>query len=154
LNDAELDSRQMHFVRQIVNYTVKNGMMKDLSVLQESPFTEQGSISELFDDAAVFMDLRSVIERINRNGGFLQFFFREIGFLRVLICHELFLKLGFIKSQPFSIIRRNPSNQAHIFPVHPFGGQCQAPSCRFLKNDAQHPSRDAFCKTPSIVQYC
>jgi len=67
LNDAELDSRQMHFVRQIVNYFVKNGMMKDLSVLQESPFTDQGSISELFDDVAVFMDLRSVIERINQN---------------------------------------------------------------------------------------
>ena len=67
LNDAELDSRQMHFVRQIVNYIVKNGMMKDLSVLQESPFTDQGSISELFDDVAVFMDLRAVIERINRN---------------------------------------------------------------------------------------
>jgi type I restriction enzyme R subunit len=67
LNDAELDSRQMHFVRQIVNYIVKNGMMKDLSVLQESPFTDMGSISELFDDVAVFMDLRVVIEGINRN---------------------------------------------------------------------------------------
>lgn len=65
--DAELDSRQMHFVRQIVNYIVKNGMMKDLSVLQESPFTDQGSISELFDDVAVFMDLRAVIEKINSN---------------------------------------------------------------------------------------
>ncbi len=67
LNDAGLDSRQMYFVRQIVNYIVKNGMMKDLSVLQESPFTDQGGISELFDDAAVFMDLRAVIEGINRN---------------------------------------------------------------------------------------
>lgn len=67
LNDAELDSRQMYFVRQVVTYIVKNGMLKDLSVLQESPFTDQGSISELFDDVAVFMDLRGVIERINRN---------------------------------------------------------------------------------------
>jgi len=50
-----------------VNYIVKNGMMKDLSVLQESPFTDQGSISELFDDVAVFMDLRAVIEGINKN---------------------------------------------------------------------------------------
>jgi len=67
LNDAELDSRQRHLVRQIVNFIFKNGMMKDLSVLQESPFTDQGSISELFDDVAVFRDLRVVIERINRN---------------------------------------------------------------------------------------
>lgn len=67
LNDAELDSRQMYFVRQIVNYIVKNGMMKDLSVLQDSPFTNRGGISELFDDVAMFMDLRAVIEGINRN---------------------------------------------------------------------------------------
>ena len=67
LNDAGLDSRQMYFVRQIVNYIVKNGMMKDLSVLQESPFTDQGGISELFDDVTVFMNLRAVIERINQN---------------------------------------------------------------------------------------
>lgn len=67
LNDAGLDSRQMYFVRQIVNYIVKNGMMKDLSVLQESPFVDQGSISELFDDATVFMNLRTVIEGINQN---------------------------------------------------------------------------------------
>ncbi len=67
LNNVELDSRQMYFVRQIVNYIVKNGMMKDLSVLQESPFTDQGSISELFGDVAVFIDLRAVIEGINKN---------------------------------------------------------------------------------------
>ena len=67
LNDAGLDSRQMYFVRQIINYVVKNGMMKDLSVLQESPFNDYGSISELFDDVAMFMNLRAVIEGINRN---------------------------------------------------------------------------------------
>lgn len=67
LNDAGLDSKQMYFVRQIVNYIVRNGMMKDLSVLQESPFTDQGNISELFDDLAAFMNLRAIIERINHN---------------------------------------------------------------------------------------
>ena len=67
LNDAGLDSQQMHFVRQVVNYIVRNGMMKDLSVLQESPFTDMGSISELFDDVTVFMDLRAVIDSINQN---------------------------------------------------------------------------------------
>ena len=66
LNSAELDSRQIHFVKQIVNYIVKNGMMKDLAVLQESPFTDQGTVSELFD-TVVFMDLRKVIDAINRN---------------------------------------------------------------------------------------
>ncbi|MCL1791590.1 MAG: DEAD/DEAH box helicase family protein [Peptococcaceae bacterium] len=66
LNDAGLDSRQMYFVRQIVNYIVKNGLMKDYSILQESPFTDMGSVSELFD-TVVFLDLRRVIEGINRN---------------------------------------------------------------------------------------
>lgn len=67
LNHTDMDSQQMYFVRQVVNYIVKNGMMKDLSVLQESPFTDMGSISDLFDDVTVFMDLRSVIESINKN---------------------------------------------------------------------------------------
>ena len=67
LNDTALTSQQMHFVRQIVNYIVKNGMMKDLRVLQESPFTDMGSITELFEDTAVFMKLRGIIDGINRN---------------------------------------------------------------------------------------
>jgi len=50
-----------------MRYTTKNGMMKDLSVLQESPFADHGSISELFDDVTVFMALRAVIEEINKN---------------------------------------------------------------------------------------
>jgi type I restriction enzyme R subunit len=67
LNSAGLDSRQMHFVKQIINYIVKNGIMKDIAILQESPFSDMGSISEIFDDVKVFMDLRAVIEKINNN---------------------------------------------------------------------------------------
>ena len=36
-------------------------------MLQESPFTDMGSISELFYDVAMFMDVRAVIEGINKN---------------------------------------------------------------------------------------
>ena len=67
LNNAGLDSRQMHFVRQIVNYIAKNGMMKDIAILRESPFSDMGGISEVFGDMAVFMNLRATIERINAN---------------------------------------------------------------------------------------
>ena len=67
LNDAELDSRQMYFVRQIVNYIVKNGMMKDLAILQESPFSDVGRLSEIFNDEWKFRRLRAVIEGINAN---------------------------------------------------------------------------------------
>ena len=66
LNDAALDSRQIHFVKQIIKYIVKNGMMKDFSILQESPFADYGRISELFDLQS-FTKLRMVIETINAN---------------------------------------------------------------------------------------
>lgn len=53
LNDVSLDSRQIYFVNQIVEYIVHNGLLKDLSVLQESPFTDQGSIVEIFTDLSL-----------------------------------------------------------------------------------------------------
>lgn len=67
LNDASLDSRQIYFVNQIVEYIVHNGLMKDLSVLQESPFTDQGSIVEIFTDLTLWLGIRKAIERVNQN---------------------------------------------------------------------------------------
>lgn len=67
LNDSSLDSRQIYFVNQIVEYIVHNGMMKDLSVLQETPFTDKGSVVEIFTDMALWLGIRQVIERINKN---------------------------------------------------------------------------------------
>ena len=67
LNDSNLDSRQSYFVNQIVEYIVHNGMMKDLSVLQETPFTDQGSIVEVFTDLTIWMGIRKVIEQVNAN---------------------------------------------------------------------------------------
>lgn len=65
LNDTNLDSRQIYFVNQIVEYIVHNGMLKDLSVLQESPFTDKGSVAEIFTDMTVWMGIRKVIDQIN-----------------------------------------------------------------------------------------
>ena len=67
LNDASLDSRQIYFVNQIVEYIVHNGMMKDLSVLLESPFTDRGSVAEVFTDLNVWLGIRKVIDTINAN---------------------------------------------------------------------------------------
>ena len=67
LNNANLDSRQIYFVNQIVEYIVHNGMMKDLSVLQDSPFTDRGSVVEVFTDLSVWAKIRKVIESINMN---------------------------------------------------------------------------------------
>lgn len=66
-DSTSLNSRQIYFVNQIVEYIVHNGMMKDLSVLQESPFTDQGSVVEIFTDLTVWMGIRKVIESINAN---------------------------------------------------------------------------------------
>ena len=67
LDDTNLDSRQIYFVNQIVEYIVHNGMMKDLSVLQEPPFTDQGSIVEVFTDLTLWAGIKGVIDRINAN---------------------------------------------------------------------------------------
>ncbi|MBO5370477.1 MAG: DEAD/DEAH box helicase family protein [Clostridia bacterium] len=67
LGSANLDSRQIYFVNQIVEYIVHNGMMKDLSVLQDAPFTDRGSVVEIFTDLSVWAGIREVIESINTN---------------------------------------------------------------------------------------
>lgn len=66
IDNVSLDSRQIYFVRQVVGYIVKNGVMTDLSVLQRSPFDARGSFVELFDRASI-AKLRAAIEHINEN---------------------------------------------------------------------------------------
>ena len=53
LDGAGLGSRQIYFVNQIVEYIVRNGLMKDLSLLQGPPFTDHGSVVEVFTDLPV-----------------------------------------------------------------------------------------------------
>ena len=67
LNDTNLDCRQIYFVNQIVEYIIHNGMMKDLSVLQESPFTDKGSVVEIFTDMNMWMRIKKTIDQINAN---------------------------------------------------------------------------------------
>ena len=67
LDAARLDSRQIYFVNQIVEYIVHNGLLKDMSVLQEPPFTDQGSIVDVFTDLSVWMGIKRVIDQVNAN---------------------------------------------------------------------------------------
>ena len=67
LEGANLDNRQIYFVNQIVEYIVHNGIMKDLSVLQEPPFTDKGSVVEIFTDLNIWISIKKVIDRINAN---------------------------------------------------------------------------------------
>lgn len=67
LDDTKLDSGQIYFVNQVIEYIVHNGVMKDLSVLQEAPFTDYGSIVELFSDMSLWVGIRKTITQINAN---------------------------------------------------------------------------------------
>ena len=67
LNNVNMDSRQIYFVNQIVEYIVHNGVMKDFSVLQESPFTDRGSIVEIFSDLSIWAKIKNTIDTINAN---------------------------------------------------------------------------------------
>jgi len=60
LNDASLNSNQIYFINQIVEYIVRNGLLKDLSVLQEAPFNNMGSIVDVFDDLLVCAGIRKM----------------------------------------------------------------------------------------------
>ena len=67
LDETYLDSRQIYFVNQIIEYIVHNGILKDLSVLQEPPFTDKGSIVEVFTDLSLWAGIKNVIDKINAN---------------------------------------------------------------------------------------
>ncbi len=67
LNDTSLDSNQIYFVNQIIEYVVRNGIIKDMSIFQEPPFTDRGSIVEVFKDISIWMGIKGVIDQINAN---------------------------------------------------------------------------------------
>ena len=67
LNDANLDERQIYFLNQIIEYIVHNGIMKDMSILREAPFSDRGSIVEIFTDVTVWAGIKKIIDKINAN---------------------------------------------------------------------------------------
>ena len=54
-------------MNQIVEYIIHNGVMKDMSVLQEAPFTDRGSIVEVFTDISVWLGIKRIIDKVNAN---------------------------------------------------------------------------------------
>ena len=69
LDESKLDSRQIYFVNQIIEYVVRNGAITDMSVLMESPFTDRGSLADIFTDLTVWRGIKSVIDDINEKAG-------------------------------------------------------------------------------------
>lgn len=67
LTNEQLNVNQVRFVKLIVDYVVKNGIM-DKRVLQEEPFKTVGSIVELFQDNMDYAKgIIGVIDQINHN---------------------------------------------------------------------------------------
>lgn len=68
LDERDMNRNQIYFVNQIIEFIVRNGMMKDMSVLQESPFIDKGNVVELFgDDINLWSGIQSIINSINKN---------------------------------------------------------------------------------------
>lgn len=68
LNDTTLNTKQIYFLNKVIEYIVQNGMMKDLRVLTESPFTDMGSITVLFgDNLELWTGIKQTIQQINDN---------------------------------------------------------------------------------------
>ncbi|WP_025118631.1 DEAD/DEAH box helicase family protein [Bacillus sp. H1m] len=67
LNEEKLNVNQLRFVKLIIDYVVKNGMLEK-KVLQEDPFRTLGSVTELFrDNIDDVRGIIQVIDMINRN---------------------------------------------------------------------------------------
>lgn len=64
LDDAQLDEDQINFVNTIIEYLVQNGTM-ELSVLQQSPFTDIGGVMLFKDNLPEFIKLRDSIQNVN-----------------------------------------------------------------------------------------
>lgn len=68
LNNENLNTHQIHFIKLIVDYVVKNGLIDDNRVLTEDPFRSVGNIIELFgDNIDVRTKLLNTINEIKEN---------------------------------------------------------------------------------------
>ena len=72
LQSNRLNTRQMHFLRTIIDYIVKNGYIDNLQeTLGKAPFNEFGDVIDLFGDSQDseedIMDIMAKVKEINNN---------------------------------------------------------------------------------------
>ena len=67
LDNNRLSSEQIYFVNEVIEYIVKNGVMKDFKVMQDAPFNNNGSLTEVFKDITLFGKIKTIIKSINEN---------------------------------------------------------------------------------------
>ena len=67
INDSRLNSKQIEFVKTLIKYVHKNGILS-IETLKEEPFSPLGPVSEVFEDnVEVFQLIKKDIENINEN---------------------------------------------------------------------------------------
>ena len=67
INDSRLNSKQIEFVRTLIRYVHKNGILS-IETLKKEPFSALGPVSEVFEDnVEVFLLIKKDIESINEN---------------------------------------------------------------------------------------
>ena len=67
IDKHNLNSNQIYFVNTIKEYIAQNGVLKDMSILQRTPFTDRGSVVDLFPDVTIWNNIYSAIQSINHN---------------------------------------------------------------------------------------
>lgn len=68
LNDENLNSKQIHFVKLIIEHVVKNGFIDDNRIFMEDPFRPVGNISVLFkDNIKVAKNIMNKVAEIKTN---------------------------------------------------------------------------------------
>lgn len=65
LDENKYNSKQIYFINQIIEYIVENGLMRSFEVLKSAPFTNYGSISELYENTGDFYEIKKIIDDIN-----------------------------------------------------------------------------------------
>ena len=67
INDSRLNSKQIEFVKTLISYVHKNGILS-IETLKGEPFSPLGPVSEVFEDnVEVFLLIKKDIESINEN---------------------------------------------------------------------------------------
>ena len=67
INDSRLNSKQIEFVKTLIKYVHKNGILS-IETLKGEPFSPLGPVSEVFEDnVEVFQLIKKDIEDINEN---------------------------------------------------------------------------------------
>lgn len=67
INDSRLNSKQIEFVKTLIKYVHKNGILS-IEKLKTEPFSPLGPVSEVFEDnVELFQLIKKDIENINEN---------------------------------------------------------------------------------------